>query len=102
MPITRHEPDKSDSGRMNKKVFLITTGCQMNEYDSELVKAILVKEQYEFVPKESDADIVMLNTCAIRENAHRKVYGCIHNIRHTREGRPVMIGILGCMATNLR
>ncbi len=86
----------------NKKVFLETYGCQMNEYDSELVRTILKKENYQFVPKESEADIVMLNTCAIRENAHRKVYGRVHNIRHTREGKPVMIGILGCMATNLR
>jgi tRNA-2-methylthio-N6-dimethylallyladenosine synthase len=84
------------------KIFLETYGCQMNEYDSELVKAILKKENYEFVPKENDADIVMLNTCAIRENAHRKVYGRVHNIRHARDGKPVMIGILGCMATNLR
>ena len=74
----------------------------MNEYDTELIKAILVKENYAFVPTENEADIVMLNTCAIRENAHRKVYGRIHDIRHRREGRPVMIGLLGCMATNLR
>jgi len=74
----------------------------MNEYDSELVRSILKKADYEFVPKEADADIVMLNTCAIREHAHRKVYGRVHNIRHTRNGKPVMIGILGCMATNLR
>jgi tRNA-2-methylthio-N6-dimethylallyladenosine synthase len=87
---------------LQKKIFLETYGCQMNEYDSELVKAILKKENYEFVPKEGDADIVMLNTCAIRENAHRKVYGRVHNIRHARKGKPVMVGILGCMATNLR
>lgn len=74
----------------------------MNEYDSELVRAILKKENYEFVPSEQEADIVMLNTCAIREHAHRKVYGRVHSIRHARNGKPVMIGILGCMATNLR
>src|SRR3569623_1561023 len=75
----------------------------MNEYDSELVKSILQKENYEFVKSEFDADIVMLNTCAIREHAHRKVYGRVHNIRHARgKDKPVLIGILGCMATNLR
>ncbi len=90
--------------RFQKKpqVFLETYGCQMNEYDSELVRTILKKENYEFVPKEQEADIVMLNTCAIREHAHRKVYGRVHAIRHARNGKPVMIGILGCMATNLR
>ena len=86
-----------------KKVFLETYGCQMNEYDSELVRSILKKENYEFVTDEFKADIVMLNTCAIREHAHRKVYGRVHNIRHARgKDSPVMIGILGCMATNLR
>ena len=86
----------------NKKFFLETYGCQMNEYDTELIKAILVKENFAFVPREDDADVVMLNTCAIRENAHRKVYGRVHDIHHRRQGRPVTIGILGCMATNLR
>ena len=74
----------------------------MNEYDTELIKTILTKAKYKLVPNELDVDVVMLNTCAIRENAHRKVYGRIHDIRHEREGKPVMIGILGCMATNLR
>ena len=86
----------------SKKVFVETYGCQMNEYDTELVKSILTKEDYAIVKTENEADIVMLNTCAVRENAHRKVYGRVHDIHHRREGRPVMIGILGCMATNLR
>ena len=85
-----------------RSVFLETYGCQMNEYDSELVRAILTKEKYTFVPKEDDADIIMLNTCAIREHAHRKIYGRIHKIKHDRKNNPVLIGILGCMATNLR
>lgn len=85
-----------------QKVFLETYGCQMNEYDTELIKAILEKKKYTFVNSELEADVVMLNTCAIRENAHRKVYGRIHDVRHKRNGSPVKIGILGCMATNLR
>ena len=99
--------------RTNKKVFLETYGCQMNEYDSELVRAILKKEDYTFVPSEDEADIIMLNTCAIREHAHRKVYGRVHEIHHKRKmaakneippngGISPLIGILGCMATNLR
>ncbi len=87
---------------LHKRVFLQTYGCQMNEYDSELVKSILIDAGYVFVADELLADIVMLNTCAVRENAHRKVYGNIHEIRHRRQGRPVLIGILGCMATGLR
>ncbi len=90
------------NNQLNKKIFLETYGCQMNEYDTELIKAILLKENFAFVPTENEADVIMLNTCAIRENAHRKVYGRVHDIHHDRQGRPVMIGILGCMATNLR
>ncbi|MBL8014409.1 MAG: tRNA (N6-isopentenyl adenosine(37)-C2)-methylthiotransferase MiaB [Candidatus Omnitrophica bacterium] len=112
-----------------KRVFLETYGCQMNEYDTELVKSILAKENYSFTKNEHEADIIMLNTCAVRENAHRKVYGRVHEILHRRreenklQGAPVLnapapqghratgelatprkpiIGILGCMATNLR
>ena len=87
---------------MLKKVYIQTWGCQMNVYDTELVKAILANKKYAFVQDELQADIVMLNTCAIRENAHRKVYGRIHDVKYKRNGKPVKIGILGCMATNLR
>ncbi|MBF0484915.1 MAG: tRNA (N6-isopentenyl adenosine(37)-C2)-methylthiotransferase MiaB [Candidatus Omnitrophica bacterium] len=85
-----------------KYVFLQTFGCQMNEYDSELVRSILEDAGYSFAEAEEDADIIMLNTCSVRENAHRKVFGYIHEIRHRRQGKPVLIGILGCMATGLR
>lgn len=92
----------------------------MNEYDTELVRSILAKENFTFVKTEEAADIILLNTCAIREHAHRKVYGRIHEIKNNREkiavkqnpGTPKSqlhafvthpkIGILGCMATNLR
>ncbi|MCA9408483.1 MAG: tRNA (N6-isopentenyl adenosine(37)-C2)-methylthiotransferase MiaB, partial [Candidatus Omnitrophica bacterium] len=84
------------------KIFIETYGCQMNVYDTELVKGILAKADYQFVTDEAQADVIMLNTCAIRENAHRKVYGRVHKIHHERNGKPVKIGILGCMATNLR
>ncbi len=84
------------------KVFVETYGCQMNLADTEIIKSILAKENFAFVKDELQADVVMLNTCAIRENAHRKVYGRVHDIRHKRNGTPVKIGILGCMATNLR
>jgi len=87
------------------KVFVETYGCQMNEYDTELIRTILTKENFAFVSTEAEADVVMLNTCSIRENANNKVYGRIHSIKHERRQaglkRP-LIGILGCMATNFR
>lgn len=85
-----------------KKVYVETYGCQMNEYDTELVKAILKKSDFEFANSAEDADIVLLNTCSIRENADRKVYNRIHQIKQQRNGNGVQIGILGCMATNFR
>lgn len=85
-----------------KKVFVETYGCQMNEYDTELVKAILAKNEFSFTTDEHAADVIMLNTCAIREHAHRKVYGRVQKIKYDANGRDVKIGILGCMATNLR
>lgn len=90
------------NNKLQKTIFLETYGCQMNEYDTELVRAILTKADYAFTQDEAQADIIMLNTCAIREHAHRKVYGRVHKILHDRAGAPVKIGILGCMATNLR
>jgi tRNA-2-methylthio-N6-dimethylallyladenosine synthase len=96
---------------VKKKVFIQTWGCQMNEYDSELVRSILKGSGYAFVDSEDEADVVMLNTCSVRENANRKVYGRIYGILHKRRNghkntrahdhKPI-IGILGCMAMNLR
>ena len=85
-----------------KKVYIETYGCQMNEYDTELVRAILEKENFRIVENEQEAEVVMLNTCSVRDNANRKVFNRIHTIRRSRGGNGVMIGVLGCMATNFR
>jgi len=74
----------------------------MNEYDSELIRTILIKEKYEFVQDETEASIVMLNTCSVRENANEKVYNRIHRIRKGAGKKPLLIGVLGCMATNFQ
>lgn len=85
-----------------KKVFIETYGCQMNVYDTDIVKSVLAANGYELIDSESEADIVLLNTCSVRDNANRKVYNRIHNIQRGRRGEKVQIGILGCMATNFR
>ncbi len=82
----------------NKTYFIKTYGCQMNEHDTENIKAIL--EQMSF--KESDimenADLILLNTCAIRENAHNKVFGMVGRIKHLKESKPnIIVGMCGCM-----
>jgi tRNA-2-methylthio-N6-dimethylallyladenosine synthase len=85
-----------------RKVFIETYGCQMNEYDTEIVRAVLQQADYEIVDREHDAEIIMLNTCSVRDNANRKVYNRIHTIRHSRNGNPLLVGVLGCMASNFR
>lgn len=82
-----------------KKYFIKTYGCQMNEHDTENIKAILEDMSYEMTDVMEDADLILLNTCAIRENAHNKVFGMIGRIKHLKETRPdVVAGICGCMA----
>lgn len=82
-----------------KKYFIKTYGCQMNERDSETIEAILNKLGFE---KEEDylkADIVILNTCSIRENAHNKAFGMLGRLKHLKnEKKDLMIGLCGCMA----
>jgi len=92
----------SDIEIKKNKVFLVTYGCQMNEYDSELITSILEGEGFKFVHSELDADVILLNTCSVRENAIRKVRGHIHEMRHARGHKPAIYGILGCIATNLK
>tara|TARA_A100001015_G_scaffold290469_1_gene363507 strand:+ start:453 stop:1772 length:1320 start_codon:yes stop_codon:yes gene_type:complete len=83
-----------------KKVFIETYGCQMNVYDTELIKSILSKDGFEIATQELGADIVMLNTCSVRDNANRKIYNRVHEIKHANN--EALIGVLGCMATNFK
>lgn len=86
-----------------KKVYIETYGCQMNEYDTEIVKAILKKENYSFVQKPEDAKFLFLNTCSVRENAHQKVHQRINVLKQLkRKNKNVVLGVLGCMAQNLK
>jgi tRNA-2-methylthio-N6-dimethylallyladenosine synthase len=89
---------------MSLNVYIETYGCQMNEYDSELVKSILVKRGFELSNQFEQADVVLINTCAIREKAHQKIYGRLQQLKRARAERPgpMTVGILGCMAQNLK
>ena len=84
---------------LNKKYFVKTYGCQMNEHDTENIKAILEDMSFTEVDSMEDADLILLNTCAIRENAHNKVFGMVGRIKHLKESKPDLVaGICGCMA----
>jgi tRNA-2-methylthio-N6-dimethylallyladenosine synthase len=84
---------------LNKKYYVKTYGCQMNEHDSENIKAILEDMSFTETDDMDKADLILLNTCAIRENAHNKVFGMIGRIKNLKEKNPNLIaGICGCMA----
>jgi len=81
------------------KVFLKTYGCQMNERDSEQVARMLVAKGHEMTPREAEADVVLLNTCSVRDMAEQKALGKMGLLGRLRANKPEMIfGFLGCMA----
>ncbi|MEJ2543934.1 MAG: tRNA (N6-isopentenyl adenosine(37)-C2)-methylthiotransferase MiaB [Calditrichaceae bacterium] len=86
-----------------KKVYIETYGCQMNEYDSEIVKTILKQNNYEFINEPEKAQVIFLNTCSVRENAHQKVQQRINVLKKLKKSNnELVMGVLGCMAQNLR
>ena len=83
----------------NMTFYLKTYGCQMNEHDSENIKALLTTIGFSEVENYEDADLVLLNTCSIRENAHNKAFGMLGRLKHLKEEKPeLLIGLCGCMA----
>jgi tRNA-2-methylthio-N6-dimethylallyladenosine synthase len=81
------------------KLHLITYGCQMNEYDSERVAGLLKDEAYELTDRPDDADLILLNTCSIREKAEEKVFSHLGTLKRLKRARPdLVIGVMGCMA----
>ena len=87
---------------MSYRVYVQTFGCQMNEYDTELVRSLLKDRGFAFTEHPEQADVVLMNTCAIRENAHNRVYGHLAEWKAMKQSRHVVIGVLGCMAQNLK
>ena len=74
----------------------------MNEYDSELVKSILVDNGHQLIKHLDDANVILLNTCAVRENAFNKIYARVGDLKYYRENKKTRVGILGCMAQNIK
>jgi tRNA-2-methylthio-N6-dimethylallyladenosine synthase len=84
-------------------VYIETYGCQMNLADTEIVLGILKKQGYDVTNKPEEADVVLLNTCSIRDNAEQRIYGRIGNLKTLKQNNPdLVLGILGCMAERLR
>ena len=92
--------DDSIKGKYSgKKFFLKTYGCQMNEHDSENIEAMLLDLGFEKTDDYLNCDLVILNTCSIRENAHNKAFGMLGRLKHLKyEKKDLIIGLCGCMA----
>ena len=97
----RQTSEEAPGGR---RVYIETYGCQMNVSDSEIVASVLHEEGFGLTHDLDAADVVLLNTCAIRENAEQKVRRRLDVLRaqKAKGGRPLQIGVLGCMAERLR
>jgi tRNA-2-methylthio-N6-dimethylallyladenosine synthase len=86
-----------------KKLYIETYGCQMNVADTEVVFAILGKEGYARTEEMAEADVILANTCSVRDNAEQRIWGRIEQFNFQRKTRPgVVVGILGCMAERLK
>ncbi len=95
--------DASDINGKGQTVYLETYGCQMNEYDTEIVRAILARNQFDFAETPEAAGIILINTCSVRENAHQRVHARISTLKQLKKKRAdLIIGVLGCMAQNLK
>ena len=86
-----------------KKLYIESYGCQMNFSDSEIVTSILQEQGYATTSQYEEADVILLNTCAIRENAEQKVRNRLKNFTPLKKKKPqVVVGVLGCMAERLK
>lgn len=87
---------------MGKKFYIETYGCQMNVADSEVVAAILSAQGYEHTQDKNEADVILVNTCSVRENAEQRVRGRVQGFSEVRKRNPhLLIGVMGCMAERL-
>ncbi|MCY6382762.1 tRNA (N6-isopentenyl adenosine(37)-C2)-methylthiotransferase MiaB [Hoeflea prorocentri] len=97
------ETEQQSPGENMRKVFVKTYGCQMNVYDSDRMADALARDGYQTTDKPEDADLLLLNTCHIREKAAEKVYSELGRIRQLKQaraeqGRDMMVGVAGCVA----
>lgn len=87
--------------KMPKLMYIETWGCQMNDHDSEIMRALLEETGLEWTDEVAEADIVVLNTCSVRKSAEQKVLGFLGTLKHLKESRPgLIVAVGGCMTQN--
>ncbi len=88
---------------VGRKLFVETYGCQMNVGDTEIVVSIMQREGYLYTDRLDEADVVLLNTCSIRDNAEQRIWGRLRELDHLRRRRRgMLVGVIGCMAERLK
>jgi tRNA-2-methylthio-N6-dimethylallyladenosine synthase len=100
MSLTRHQshPTQPASGT-GKRVHVVTFGCQMNKYDSSLAEGRFKRHGYEITGELADADVVLFNTCSVRDHAEERAYSWVGELKRAKAARPdLVIGVIGCMA----
>ena len=90
------------SRKVMKKLYIETYGCQMNVADSEVVASVMQMAGYESTESLDEADAVFLNTCSVRDNAEQKIYHRLDALDAIKRKRPLVIGVLGCMAERVK
>ena len=86
-----------------RRLFIETYGCQMNAGDTEIVVSIMQREGYVYTERIDEADVILTNTCSIRDNAEQRIWGRLSEMRRLRRERPgLIVGVIGCMAERLR
>lgn len=99
-PVPGLVPDYSGMGQ---KLYIETYGCQMNVNDSEIVASLMVQNGYKLTEHPEEADIILVNTCSIRENAEQRVLSRLNEFGKLKQLRPqMMVGVIGCMAERLK
>ncbi|MCI9607037.1 MAG: tRNA (N6-isopentenyl adenosine(37)-C2)-methylthiotransferase MiaB [Muribaculaceae bacterium] len=99
MPKTE---EVSTYGNSARHLFIETYGCQMNVADTEVVAAVMKTAGYEPAESIDGADAVLLNTCSIRDNAEQKIFARLQHLRAMKRKRPLIIGVIGCMAERVK
>ncbi|MCE5187462.1 MAG: tRNA (N6-isopentenyl adenosine(37)-C2)-methylthiotransferase MiaB [Planctomycetaceae bacterium] len=85
-----------------RKIHIKSFGCQMNKLDSALVSSALAQQGYELTDKATDADVIIINTCSVREHAEDRVFSNLGHIKHLKKDRPqLLVAVIGCMAQRL-
>ncbi|MGX4586469.1 tRNA (N6-isopentenyl adenosine(37)-C2)-methylthiotransferase MiaB [Paenibacillus chitinolyticus] len=92
-------PEEMKEFGQGKRYMIRTYGCQMNEHDTETMKGMLEELGYTSTEEKQEADVILLNTCAIRENAEDKVFGELGHLKHLKLEKPnLVLGVCGCMS----